>query len=82
MMVTQDRGHSLLLGEPLGMEPAAGLVKLAARRPARECMLGDRPYCLRGIRTASLVACPALLRGVLTRFPALHDSGRGIKQLL
>ena len=23
------------------MEPAAGLVKLAARRPARECMLGD-----------------------------------------
>ena len=25
------------------MEPAAGLVKLAARRPARECMLGDRP---------------------------------------
>ena len=30
-------------GEPLGIEPAAGLVKLAARRPARECMLGDRP---------------------------------------
>ena len=30
------------LGEPLGMEPAAGLVELAARRPARECLLGDR----------------------------------------
>ena len=25
------------------MEPAAGLVELAARRPARECLLGDRP---------------------------------------
>ncbi len=25
------------------MEPAAGLVKLAARRPARECLLVDRP---------------------------------------
>ena len=24
------------------MEPAAGLVELAARRPARECLLGDR----------------------------------------
>ena len=30
------------LGEPLGIEPAAWLVKLAARRPARACWLGDR----------------------------------------
>ncbi len=29
---------SLSLGEPLGMEPAAGLVKQAARRPARACL--------------------------------------------
>ncbi len=28
----------------MGMKPpAAGLVKLAARRPARESLLGDRP---------------------------------------
>jgi hypothetical protein len=30
------------LGEPLGIEAAAGLVKPAARRPARACWLGDQ----------------------------------------
>jgi hypothetical protein len=36
-------GSRFGLGEPLGMKPAAGLVKLGARRPASECLLGDRP---------------------------------------
>jgi hypothetical protein len=42
------------------MKPAAGLVKLAARRPARECLLGDRP--LLPARYSVRVPCCSLPR--------------------
>jgi hypothetical protein len=57
-------GPRIALGEPLGMKPAAGLVKLAARRPARECLLGDRP--LLPARHSLRVPCCSLPRSLST----------------
>ena len=76
------------LGEPLGMEPAAGLVELAARRPARECLLGDRSL----VHTRYFHRVPRCgqprptWRRAYTNpgpgFPALHSGRSGIKQRL
>jgi hypothetical protein len=55
------------LGEPsAGMEPAAGLVKLAARRPARGCLLADRSLLVVPTRYEHRVPCCSLPRGSST----------------
>jgi hypothetical protein len=69
------------------MEPAAGLVKLAARRPAREFPLAGHWRSLVPKRHYHRAPCYSLPRPTWRRgcwlIPGLHDSERGsIKQHL